>query len=45
MRKSLFTTAISAAFLSSLAFGVQASTEPQGMYSADDILDAGGAHV
>ncbi|UYO75213.1 PRC-barrel domain-containing protein [Halomonas qinghailakensis] len=40
MRKSLFTTAISAAFLSSLAFGVQASTEPQGMYSADDILDA-----
>ncbi|WP_301584513.1 PRC-barrel domain-containing protein [Halomonas alkaliantarctica] len=40
MRKSLFTTAISAAFLSSLAFGVQASTEPQGMYSADNILDA-----
>ncbi|MGM0832850.1 MAG: PRC-barrel domain-containing protein [Pseudomonadota bacterium] len=40
MRKPLFTTAISAAFLSSLAFGVQASTEPQGMYSADDILDA-----
>ncbi len=40
MRKSLLTAAISTALLSSLAFSVQASTEPQGMYSADDILDA-----
>jgi len=40
MRKSMLTTAISTAILGSLAFGVQASTEPQGIYSADDILDA-----
>ncbi|RUR39232.1 PRC-barrel domain-containing protein [Vreelandella populi] len=41
MRKSMLTTAITTALLGSLAFGVQASEqEPQGMYSADDILDA-----
>ncbi|MGP5562600.1 PRC-barrel domain-containing protein [Vreelandella alkaliphila] len=40
MRKTMLTTAISTALLGSLAFGVQASTEPQGMYSADDIMDA-----
>ncbi|RUR34251.1 PRC-barrel domain-containing protein [Vreelandella nanhaiensis] len=41
MRKSMLTTAITTALLGSLAFGVQASEqEPQGMYSAEDILDA-----
>lgn len=40
MRKSILTMAISTAMLGSLAFGVQASEEPQGMYSAEDILDA-----
>lgn len=40
MRKSMLTTAIGTALLGSLAFGVQASQEPQGMYSAEDILDA-----
>ncbi|HCA01904.1 PRC-barrel domain-containing protein [Vreelandella alkaliphila] len=40
MRKTMLTTAISTALLGSLAFGAQASTEPQGMYSADDIMDA-----
>ncbi|WP_433924731.1 PRC-barrel domain-containing protein [Vreelandella sp. 21] len=40
MRKTMLTTAISTVLLGSLAFGVQASTEPQGMYSADDIMDA-----
>lgn len=40
MRKTMLTTAISTALLGSLAFDVQASTEPQGMYSADDIMDA-----
>lgn len=40
MRKSILTTAITTALLGGMAFGVQAQTEPQGMYSADDILDA-----
>lgn len=40
MRKTMLTTAIGTALLGSLAFGVQASEEPQGMYSAKDILDA-----
>ncbi|PRY65327.1 PRC-barrel domain protein [Vreelandella songnenensis] len=41
MRKSMLTTAIGTVLLGSLAFGVQASEqEPQGMYSAEDILDA-----
>lgn len=40
MRKSILTTAIGTALLGSLAFGAQASEEPQGMYSAEDILDA-----
>ena len=40
MRKSMLTTAIGTALLGSLAFGAQASQEPQGMYSAEDILDA-----
>lgn len=40
MRKSILTTAITTALLGGMAFGVQAQTEPQGMYSAEDILDA-----
>lgn len=40
MRKSMLTTAIGTALLGSLAFGAQASQELQGMYSAEDILDA-----
>jgi sporulation protein YlmC with PRC-barrel domain len=40
MRKSILTTAITTALFGGMAFGVQAQTEPQGMYSADDILDA-----
>ncbi|MBR2513862.1 MAG: PRC-barrel domain-containing protein [Halomonas sp.] len=40
MRKSILTTAVSTVLLGSLAFGAQASNQPQGMYSADDILDA-----
>ena len=40
MRKSILTTAITTALLGGMAFNVQAQTEPQGMYSADDILDA-----
>ena len=40
MRKSILTTAITTALLSGMAFGVHAQTEPQGMYSAEDILDA-----
>jgi hypothetical protein len=41
MRKSIITTAVSAALLSSVAFHANASSdEPQGMYSADDIMDA-----
>lgn len=39
MRKTLLTTAIGTAILG-LAMNAQAQTEPQGMYSADDILDA-----
>jgi len=40
MRKSILTTAITTALLGGMAFNIQAQTEPQGMYSADDILDA-----
>ncbi|KAE8439861.1 MULTISPECIES: PRC-barrel domain-containing protein [Halomonadaceae] len=40
MRKSILTTAITTALLGGMAFGVHAQTEPQGMYSAEDILDA-----
>lgn len=40
MRKTILTTAISAALLGSFTMGAHASNEPQGMYSADDILDA-----
>lgn len=40
MRKTILTTAIGTVLLGSVAFGVQASNQPQGMYSADDILDA-----
>ncbi|WP_447042729.1 PRC-barrel domain-containing protein [Vreelandella sp. H-I2] len=40
MRKTILTTAISATLLGSFAMGAHASNEPQGMYSADDILDA-----
>lgn len=40
MRKTILTTAISAALLGSFTVSVHASSEPQGMYSADDILDA-----
>ncbi|KPQ24299.1 MAG: PRC-barrel domain [Halomonas sp. HL-48] len=41
MRKSILTTAVSAALLSSVAFNANAaSDEPQGMYSANDIMDA-----
>lgn len=41
MRKSILTTAVSAALLTSVAFHANAaSNEPQGMYSADDIMDA-----
>ena len=40
MRKSVLITAMTTALLSGMAFGVQAQTEPQGMYAADDILDA-----
>ncbi|SDO11325.1 PRC-barrel domain-containing protein [Vreelandella arcis] len=41
MRKSIITTAVSAALLSGVAFSANAaSSEPQGMYSADDIMDA-----
>jgi len=40
MRKTILTTAISATLLASFTMGAHASNEPQGMYSADDILDA-----
>ena len=40
MRKSLLTTAIGTVLLGSMAMGAHAQTEPQGMYSAEDILDA-----
>ncbi|SNY99054.1 PRC-barrel domain-containing protein [Halomonas sp. hl-4] len=40
MRKSIITTAVSAALLSGVAFNANASDEPQGMYSADDLMDA-----
>lgn len=41
MRKSIITTAVSAALLSGVAFNTNAATdEPQGMYSADEIMDA-----
>ncbi|QNI03716.1 PRC-barrel domain-containing protein [Halomonas sp. SH5A2] len=41
MHKSIITTAVSAALLSGVAFNANAATdEPQGMYSADDIMDA-----
>lgn len=40
MHKSILTTAVGTLLLGSLAFGVQASDQPQGMYSAEDILDA-----
>lgn len=41
MRKSIMTTAVSAALLCGVAFHANAaSSEPQGMYSADDIMDA-----
>ncbi|MCA1771587.1 MAG: PRC-barrel domain-containing protein [Halomonas sp.] len=41
MRKSIITTALSAALLSSIAVHANADTdEPQGMYSADDIMGA-----
>ncbi|MEA2117988.1 PRC-barrel domain-containing protein [Halovibrio sp. HP20-50] len=40
MRKTHLTTAIGTILLGSLAMGAHAQDEPQGMYSADDILDA-----
>ena len=40
MRKTILTTAISATLLGTFAMGAHAQNEPQGMYSADDILDA-----
>ncbi|WP_447555543.1 PRC-barrel domain-containing protein [Vreelandella sp. EE22] len=40
MRKSIRLTAISTALLAGMAFNAQASQEPQGVYSAEDILDA-----
>lgn len=40
MRKSMLTTALSTLLLGSLAFGANAAERPQGMYSAEDILDA-----
>lgn len=40
MRKTLLTTAIGTVLMGSVAMSAHASNEPQGMYSADDILDA-----
>lgn len=40
MRRTPLTIAISTALLGSFAMGAHAQDEPQGMYSADDILDA-----
>ncbi|WP_447528007.1 PRC-barrel domain-containing protein [Vreelandella sp. TE19] len=40
MRKSLLLAAMSTTLLAGMAFNVQASQEPQGVYSAEDILDA-----
>ncbi|MDN7131623.1 PRC-barrel domain-containing protein [Vreelandella profundi] len=40
MRKTILTTVIGTALLGSVAMSAHASSEPQGMYSADNILDA-----
>ncbi|GEN29388.1 hypothetical protein HVA01_30340 [Halovibrio variabilis] len=40
MRKTPLTIAIGTALLGSFAMGAHAQDEPQGMYSAEDILDA-----
>lgn len=40
MRKTILTTVIGTALMSSVAMNAHASNAPQGMYSADDILDA-----
>lgn len=40
MRKTMLTSAIGTILMGTLAMGAHASNEPQGMYSADDILDA-----
>lgn len=40
MRKTILTTAIGTALLGTMAMSAHAQNEPQGMYSADDILDA-----
>ncbi|WP_447928261.1 MULTISPECIES: PRC-barrel domain-containing protein [unclassified Vreelandella] len=40
MRKSLLLAAMSTTLLAGMAFNAQASQEPQGVYSAEDILDA-----
>ncbi|MCD1588215.1 PRC-barrel domain-containing protein [Halomonas sp. IOP_14] len=40
MRKTILTTVIGTALMGSVAMSAHAQNEPQGMYSADDILDA-----
>ncbi len=40
MRKTILTTVIGTALMGSVAMNAHAQDEPQGMYSADDILDA-----
>lgn len=40
LTKTILTTAIGTALMGSVAMSANASNEPQGMYSADDILDA-----
>lgn len=40
MRKTILTTIIGTALLGTVAMSAHAQNEPQGMYSADDILDA-----
>jgi sporulation protein YlmC with PRC-barrel domain len=40
MRKTILTTVIGTALMGSVAMSVHAQNEPQGMYSADDIMDA-----
>lgn len=40
MRKTILTTVIGTALMGSVAMSAHAQDEPQGMYSADDILDA-----
>ena len=40
MRKTILSTVIGTALLGSFAMSAHAQNEPQGMYSADDILDA-----